>query len=105
MYLLLHVFIGKEKKLLSKDCLLTQHVLIIHFLHQVRIVDSIRLKEFHVCHLECLAYGLRNQLCLNKHNEVRLGDVKSHLNQYGIYHENACVELVGIVLASENWLK
>ena len=55
-YLLLHVFIGKEEQFLSKDCLLTQDVLVIHFLHQVRIVDSICLEKLHIGHLECLTY-------------------------------------------------
>ena len=54
-YLLLHIFVGKEEELFSEDCLLTEHILVVHLLHQVRIVDSIRLQKLHVCHLECLA--------------------------------------------------
>jgi len=57
-YLLLHIFVGEEEELLSEDCLLTEHILVVHLLHNVRIIDSICLQKLHVCHLERLAYRL-----------------------------------------------
>jgi len=64
-HLLLHVFVGEKEKLLAEDCLLTEHVLVVHLLHQARIIDPVCLEELHVCHLERLTDGLCYQLCLH----------------------------------------
>ena len=63
-YLFLHFFIRKHIEFLSKYFLLIEHLLVVHLLHQTRVLDPICLQELHVGHLEGLPDRLGDEASL-----------------------------------------
>jgi len=68
--LVLFVGAGEERQLLAKDLLLVQHLLVVHVLEQVRVVNAVGTKELGVGHLERLTDRLCYQLSLQRPQPV-----------------------------------
>ena len=62
--LFLFLAAGEESQLLAKDLLLVQHLLVVHVLEQIRIINAVSSQKLSICHLECLPDRLSYQLRL-----------------------------------------